>query len=406
MAILSRKQNLVNRLSDEAKILAIISRTLCSKVNLELANNLISIFTKRPFIPESQELEYMGSRLTTDAVERALRGFKSWRIADMFFRWASNQSGFSHNCYTYNAMASILSTARQNSSLRSLAVDIVNSRCYITPGALGYFIRCLGSQGLVKEANDLFDEVKRLNLCVPNSYSYNCLLETISKSSDVGLLELRLNEIRHLGYQIDKYGLTPVLQCYCNAGKSQEALSVFNEIKEKGWLDAHVLSILVVSFSKLGQVDKAFELIETMENFKITLNEKTFLVLIHGFVREGRVDKALQLLDKMQELGITPDISVFDVLIGGLCKKKETGRALQLYSKMSGLGIQPDVKILTTLVSCVSNEDDMHWLLGGRPQDLDVASNLQLYNSFLKGLVNVGSVDRAYDLLNGEWKHY
>ena len=142
----------------------------------KIVDGLISIFTKPPLDPESQELRDFGSKLTTDIVENVLRGFKNWKIAHMFFNWSSNQSGYAHNCYTYNAMASILSHARQNAPLRVLAMDVVNSGCSLTPGALGFFVRCLGDQGLVNEANVLFDRVRKMGLCVPNNYSYNFLL--------------------------------------------------------------------------------------------------------------------------------------------------------------------------------------------------------------------------------------
>ncbi|ONI27337.1 hypothetical protein PRUPE_1G081100 [Prunus persica] len=37
-----------------------------------------------------------------------------------------------------------------------MAMEIVNSNCSPTPGALGFFIRCLGSVELVQEAKGLF----------------------------------------------------------------------------------------------------------------------------------------------------------------------------------------------------------------------------------------------------------
>lgn len=402
MAPVLKAKNLLNGLCNGLDSFSPFSNTISTKAILDhvlMAKNLISIFTRKPFILESQEVKDLGSKLSTEIVERVLGGFKSWRTADMFFKWASNQCGFRHNCYTYNAMASILARARQNASLRALATEMVDSRCYMTPGAFGYFLRCLGSQGMVQEANALFDEVKRLNLCVLNAYSYSCLLEAISKSGNVDLIEFRLNEMRRLGLQLDKYALTPALQCYCNAGKFEQVLDVFNEMREKGWLDAHVLSILAVYFSKLGEVDKAFELIESIDSLHISLNEKTCYVLIHGFVKEGRVDKALQLLDRMQILGINPDISIYDVLIRGLCKNKEIDKALHLYSQMNELGIHPDVKILVELIPSLREEREMMGLLEERSQVLDTESILLLYNSVLKGLVNLGLFNKAHCLL-------
>lgn len=365
-----------------------------------VANGLISIFTKQPFTPDNPELKNLAPVLTTKVVETVLKGFKSWRIAHLFFTWASHQYGYKHNCYTYNAMASILSLARQNAPLRALALDIVDSHCLMSPGALGFFIRCLDSVGLVDEANFLFDQVRIKGLCVPNSYSYTCVLEALSKSNSIDLFEMRLKEIQDFGWELDKYMLTPMLQVYCNAGKFEKALNVFNEMYKRGWVDAHLFTILILSFSKWGKVDKAFELIERMMDYNIEPNEKTFCVLIHGFVKESRLDKALELFDKMQKLGCILDVSLYDVLIGGLCKKNDFEKAMCLYSEMKELGIQPDVGILVKLISSCSDEGKMFQLLEETQEALDKETVVLLYNSVLNGLVNKGSVDKAYKLLH------
>ncbi|GAA0184009.1 chaperone [Lithospermum erythrorhizon] len=368
----------------------------------QIVDTLISIFPKRPQNEEqNQQLKDLGLMITANIVENALKGFKNWKIAQEFFYWASKQNNYVHNCYTYNAMAYMLVHARQNDALRNLAIEVVNSRCFMSPGALGFFVRCLGSQGLVNEANFLFDEVKRLNLCTPNVYSYNCLLEAISKSGDVCLIESRLNEMMGFNWVLDKYALTPLLYCYCQAGEFVKAIDVFNRMDDSGWVDSYIFSILVVSFSKRGEVDKAYELIEKMENQKSygCLTEKTCCVLIHGFVKEGRVDRALQLLDKMHRLGYNADISIYDVLIDELCSIKQFEKALLLFWEMIELGIQPDMKILTKLVSCVPEDDDIIPLLKSWKGDLTNKNRTLLFNSVLKGLIGRSSIDKAYELL-------
>ncbi|OIT34216.1 PREDICTED: putative pentatricopeptide repeat-containing protein At5g08310, mitochondrial [Nicotiana attenuata] len=364
-----------------------------------IVDKLVHIFTKRLDTSKSQELDELGPKITTLIVEFVLKRLKSWRIAQLFYNWAKNQSDFSHNCHTYNLMVECLSGARQIDSMRMLVNDVIKFQCYFTPRALGFFIRCLGNQGLVKEANELFDHMQKSGLCVPNSFSYNCLLDAISKADDVGLIELRLKEMNSYGWQLDKYALTPTLRCYCNAGMFENALVVFNEMREKGLVDAHVLSILLVSFSKWGKVDKAFELVERIEDLNISLNEKTCFVLIHGFVREGRTDKALQLLDKMRKMGFVLDISVYGVLIEELSRNSETEKAMQLYEEMNDSGVRPDIKILTELISCVRDERDMIQIVEERYESLDLKDRISLYNAVLKGLINNGSTDKAHHLL-------
>ncbi|GAB2277084.1 hypothetical protein Dimus_011793 [Dionaea muscipula] len=384
-------------------------RSICTKFNYAdlsssdkaVVDGLVSVFT-RDSIPADADkgLGQLGSQLTTQIVENVLNGVKSWRKAYRFFTWAKVQFGYHHNCYSYNAMASILSRARQNAPLKALALDIVNEQCSMTPGALGFFIRCLGSVGLVDEANLLFDQVKKMDLCYPNNYSYSCLLETICKWGSVDLVEMRYKEMINCGWKADKYVLTPLLQVYCKAGQFEKAWDIFNQIHENGWIDSHCLSCLVLSFSKWGEVDRAFELIERMEDYKVNLNEKTFFVLIHGFVSASRVDKALELFEKMCGLGFPPDIAVYDKLIGGLCETKDVEKALDLYSRMKSSGISPDARIITKLISNATGEEVMVRLLEESGLgDMDTKSMALLYKSILNGLVHNGSIDGAYAVI-------
>lgn len=364
-----------------------------------ISNDLIFIFSKQLFSPDNPKLNSLARLLNTKIVESVLNSLDNWKTAHVFFNWATAQYGYKHNIYTYNAMASILSHARQNASLKGLVFDILNSGCAITPGTLGYLIRCLGSVGLVDEANLVFDQVKLKGVCVPNSYSYNCLLEAICRSKPIcfALLETRLKEMRDQGWEFSKYTLTPVLQAYCNEGKFDEALGVFNEIHKRGWIDAHVFSILVMSFSVWGEIDKALELIKMMEDQDIRLNEKTFCNLINGFVKKCRVNEALQLFEMMIKHNISPDISLYDVLIGGLCAKNEFDKALSLFSQMKRFNIQPDVRIVSKLIlSCPECQlarviEEIRKYI-----DIDQAS---LCNSLLSSLVNSGFIDKAYNFL-------
>ncbi|KAJ1400139.1 Tetratricopeptide-like helical domain superfamily [Sesbania bispinosa] len=364
-----------------------------------VVDTLVSIFTtKGPLAPE---LNPIAPTLTPSLVESVLTRLRSWRVAQTFFHWASNQHphGYRHNCYTYNAMASILSRSHQIAPLRALVNDISKSPCFFTPHALGFFIRCLGTVGLVQEANQLFDEMKKKGLCVPNDYCYNCLVEVISKSGSIDLMEMRLKEMKGLGWEFDKYTLTPVMQAYCNARRFEQAFSVFKTMQEKGWVDERVYSMMAVSFSKWGEVDKAFELVERMDEHGMRLTEKTFCVLIHGFVKESCMDKALQLFDKMRKAGFTPDVSLYDVLIGGLCRNKDTHKALSLLLEMKEFGVTPDVGIYTKLMSSFSDRSMIVKLLEEIPEEEDDQTLVLIYNALLTSHVNNGLMGEAYYLL-------
>ncbi|CAL1387913.1 unnamed protein product [Linum trigynum] len=366
-----------------------------------LAHQLHTIFTKNPNTSpdDDPDLHALAPFLNPKLVETVLYSFQSWNRAHIFFTWASNQQGYSHNAYTFNAMASILSRARQIAPLRALSVQILRSRCPMTPGALGFFIRCFGGAGLVDEANSLFDQVQSEGLCFPNVYAYNCLLEAVSKSTCVDLVDAKLKEMSDRGFVLDKYTLTPVLQVYCNAGRFDKAFDVFNMISDRGFLDGYLFSILALGLTKWGQVDKAFELIEVMEARNVGVTEKTFIVLIHGFVKQARLDRALQLFDKMKDSGFVPDISLYDVLIGVFSTAKELDKALGLYAEMKEFKVQTDTGIITKLISSCRDEGELKRLYTEIRRDMNLEALTMLYNSLLTVLVNNGSINKAYGLL-------
>ncbi|KAH7837003.1 hypothetical protein Vadar_008407 [Vaccinium darrowii] len=162
-------------------------------------------------------------------------------------------------------------------------------------------------------------------------------------------------------------------------------------------MDTHVLAILVVSFSKWGEINKAFELIERMEDLDIDLNEKIICILIHGFVKVSRVDKAFQLFDKMRKLGCAPDIPSYEVLMGGLCRNKDIKKALILFSEVKNWDFIPTLNYSQRLYQfCLK---DMIKLLELGQEELGSEAMILLYNSILNDLVNKGSVPEAYYLL-------
>ncbi|KAG9456974.1 hypothetical protein H6P81_001482 [Aristolochia fimbriata] len=360
---------------------------------------LSSFFSRYPSLRDNAECPAIS--LTPGIVELVLKRLAGWKPAYEFFRWATQQGVYTHTCYTYNAMADILARAKKKDQLRLLSFDMVSSSIPCSPGALGFFIRCLGTQGLFQEANFVFDHAKNLT-CVPNSYTYNCLLEALAKCGQLDLVETRFREMADLGLEPDKYTFTALLQAYCGVGKFEEALTVFDRIYINNWMDEHVFTILVVSLSKQGDVDRAFELINRMDSLNIRLNEKTLYILIHGFSRENRMDEAFILFTKMKQLGFSTDLPLYSVLIDGFCRRKQLGKVLSLYNEMKESGISPDVSVIANLVVCVGGDGDWETvirLLEETAPFLDEKNIIFIYNSILQGLVSNSLGNKASCLI-------
>ncbi|KAH9329976.1 hypothetical protein KI387_002084, partial [Taxus chinensis] len=364
------------------------------------ADRLSAVFSKGKVHINQEELNNLGAHLTHGDVEIVLNRQKHWKNAHAFFKWAALQNGYKHNCYTYNTMASILAKGKQTWVLREFMEEMMKERCRMTPGALGFLIRCFGSVGMVDEAMYLLGRAGTLN-CVPNVYTYNCLLDVLAKSKRFDLVEIRYNEMQKYGFVSDKFTLTSLLQAHCGVGKFTEALNLLKIMSERGWVDEHVLTVLLVALSKSGKVGTAFELIERMRKLKINPNEKTYFVLVHGFVKQNQISKALELVEHMRELSIRLDLLTYRVLIEGLCEKNECLKAYDLYLEIRDFGLSPDVGIFVNLICSLSSEghldavnrlleDGLFFLCG---------SLVSLYNAVLEGFVKADKVDEAFSLV-------
>uniref|UniRef100_A0ACD6ANX2 Uncharacterized protein n=1 Tax=Avena sativa TaxID=4498 RepID=A0ACD6ANX2_AVESA len=201
---------------------------------------------------------------------------------------------------------------------------------------------------------------------------------------------------------VDKYTLTSLLQCYCNAGRPDGANGVFQRMSQRGWVDEHVLTMLAVAFSKWGKVDGAVELLGRMEALGMRPSEKTLSVLVHGFVKQRRVDKAMEMFDKIATSGFVANFSLYCVLIEGLCTDKEIGKAVKLFEQMKNSEVAPDVRLLKKMVEAFCHEGDFAIVgpfINENAAQLKPSDVIALYNVVLEGLVNHGQVEAAYQLL-------
>ncbi|WVZ97632.1 hypothetical protein U9M48_043149 [Paspalum notatum var. saurae] len=279
-----------------------------------VAHHLIDEFSRPRATRDAAHLRRLAAYLTPPAAESVILRLPSWRHALDFFRWATEQPGFRHSCYSLNAMASLL-PPHQRAHLDRLATDALVSRCHMTPGALGFLLRRLGAAGLPDTASRVFDAARTTLSCPPNSYTYNCLLYAFAKAGRADDADVRLREM--------------VASC------GDDSVD-----------------------SKWGKVEGAVELVGRMEALGMRPNEKTLNVLVHGFVKQGRVNMAMDVFGKMASHGFSADLAMFSVLIEGLCHGNEIGKAVKLFNEMKRDRVTPDVHLLKKITEAFCREGD------------------------------------------------
>jgi pentatricopeptide repeat protein len=69
-----------------------------------------------------------------------------------------------------------------------------------------------------------------------------------------------------------------------------------------------------------GKLDDAVELFNEVRQKGLPLNVVTYTAIISGLSKEGRSEEAFKLYDEMTEAGLTPDDRVYTSLVSSLHK--------------------------------------------------------------------------------------
>ncbi|CAN6838712.1 unnamed protein product [Brassica oleracea] len=254
-----------------------------------------------------------------------------------------------------------------------------------------------------------------MGLCVPNEYTYNCLLEAISRSNSslVDLVETRLtatlgsvrerkvsvgsiqnfvgenlfgndefdgeSEIIQILKDHNKASLpdldclSSVINCLvkanevdnavrwyndimikalCKARRATEADSLFNEMVSKGLKPSvATYNSMVDGWCKEGEIDLAMSCVARMYEDEKDPDVVTYTSLIHGLCASGRPGEAVSRWNEMKGRGCCPNEITFMALIQGLCKCGWTSEALVYFREMEAKEMEPDSGVYVSLVS-------------------------------------------------------
>nr|CAD1836226.1 unnamed protein product [Ananas comosus var. bracteatus] len=287
----------------------------------------------------------------------------------------------------------------------------------MTPGALGFLIRCLGALGLVEEAEHVFDHAGDLN-CVPNSYTYNCLLEVLGKAGRVESSETRLREM---------------MQGVVSGKDLRRALDLYMDMKRQGISpDVRLLKKMISAFcgeNDLVGIGRLFE--ENKEILSSSSCVALFNAILDGLVNQGDVDRAHSLLRVMIESvgtevpssimeepkigeneatlenlfnvkrAVIPNSDSFNIVICGLCEVKKLDTALTLVNDMVGLGRRGKLLMFNNLILelCTVNRLDEAYEIFGKMKELGIVPTEFTYNSLFYGLCRRKDSIAALDLL-------
>ncbi|RHN40871.1 putative tetratricopeptide-like helical domain-containing protein [Medicago truncatula] len=248
---------------------------------------------------------------------------------------------------SFNSLLNALLTCRRFQTITHFASRLSE---FGPPNTCTYniLIRSCFFQGRTDRALELFDEMRRTNVC-PDQVTFGTLIHGLCKDSRMhqafGMKKLMIQEFK-LKPCVSVY--TNLMKGVCEIGELHRAFEIKDEMERNGLrLDVVVYNTLVNALFKAGRKEEALRVLEEMKESGYHWNSVTCNVMIGEFCRQKNFQEAYRILDGVE--GVKPDVFGYNVVIGWLCKVGKWSEANDLVQDMPRRKCVPDVVTYRTL---------------------------------------------------------
>jgi pentatricopeptide repeat protein len=107
---------------------------------------------------------------------------------------------------------------------------------------------------------------------------------------------------------------------------------------------------MISGYCNVGKIEEALVLFERMKLEGLEPNDFTWNALISGYARRGDSDGAFSLLSKMTREGLVPDLVTWNAMIAGFVQGERAGDAFKLFQDMLVLGVKPNLVTVAGLL--------------------------------------------------------
>ncbi|KAI9268774.1 hypothetical protein BY458DRAFT_190324 [Sporodiniella umbellata] len=363
----------------------------------------------------------------------------------------------------YNNLVSKFSHQRNNTlaleSVLTLVEDMKNLGYIVGRKERLMMIKLLGQNGMIKEMERVFEDLKRDQLLIvsdetQNVKAFNVITNAYEEqvkvlgSEEVAgkLIKLYqdmldhnikpnakntavlLDRIRSVGYKhglvedvfkwiqpklaetdclLDQAFYDGLVYYFSNAGKPQYALEINDFMTENNIpRGLYSMTALIHKVGRAGDIERSMQLFEELvdvENHEPTLVTYNVLIDIHAHKKpEADIEGANRMYDLLRDAKHNPDIFTFGALIDMFAKKGDKSMLRRVYEYMRRRkNIESNEYIASSIVECFLKLEDTDYafkaLLYFRRNGMKTGV---MWNIIFRDLVNTGKVKQAYRLLS------
>jgi pentatricopeptide repeat protein len=263
-----------------------------------------------------------------------------------------------------------------------------------------HVIASLCRSGLHRDALKLFDQMTDQSGYVPDAGFFSFVA---GSCTNAGLLDAAANLLTKgswFGCRIEWYAYNNLLNTLIAHGRAQDAVALFESWIQDGLYspDVWCFNVVIKGVCRVGNLQKALELVERMTEFGCSPDTITQNILVDGLCRVKQVNKGHEVLRRLQRDGVCmPNVVTYTSVISGYCKAGRMKDAFSVYNDMLQSGTRPNTVTYNVLINGYGKALDMesavrmYWQLILHSCPPDVVT----FNSLIDGYCRCGQLDDA-----------
>jgi len=274
--------------------------------------------------------------------------------------------------------------------------------------AFGSIIRAYGVIHDVDGACSAWRTMRKRNI-QPTSITLGCAVETLASNQYPDLAHQLIQEVladadtRQL---VNAVNYCSVLKGFSHQKRFDRVWAVYKEMIAQG-LESQFSSVtyntLIDACSRCGEVSHTPRILEDMTRQGIEPNLVTYSVVLKGLCQDNQLDKAFELMETMKKSRhAKPDELAYNTLLDGCARQCLYQRGMQVFAMMEAEGTRPSNFTLSILVKLANRGKKLEKafeLCKEVPRKNNFRMNVHVYNNLIQGCILHKELERAVEVL-------
>ncbi|KAL0387940.1 UNVERIFIED_CONTAM: Pentatricopeptide repeat-containing protein [Sesamum radiatum] len=326
-----------------------------------------------------------------------------WESALKIFDLLRQQHWYEPRSQTYAKLLVMLGKCKQPNQASMLFEVMLCDGLRPTVDVYTALVGAYAFNGLVDEAFSVVEDMKSVDNCKPDAFTYSILIKYCIKLRHFDMIGLILEEMSHLGIECSTVIYNILIYGYGKAKCLESMEKSLTDMIQSGKCcpDIFTFNSVVGAYGGCGRMNEMEKWFDEFQLMGLKPDIMTYNILIRSYGKSGLYQQMGSVMEFMRKRFFSPTIVTYNIVIEIFGKSGNIEKMDEMFLKMKHHGFKPNSITYSSLVSAYSKAG----LLGKvdsilrQVENSDVVLDTPFFNCIINAYGNAGDVEKMMELL-------